>query len=382
MLKKRIHDLIFFYDPTGQYLVMSLAMTFAPALGTLFWLFFRKPCAGMIVICPMFFIINLYSCERTVKHKILIIIISFLSYSGCFIIASMFVSRIYIFLFVVFVLIYLLFLKQKFLYLTANLSTMIAVSIQLPPGYDQAFNRVFEVFISSVIALAVYILFEYLFGRFLIKKSIVHTSEIIYNLFNVFTDSDHGRISKDDIENKYIQRQGFLNRTDIIIEDVYPDTNSKLYHRITLGLSKIDLLVNKEEYFFTGNNEYSRSVNHIYELFRKLSGHIVFFNEYEKYADNIRTNFPQTIRLIDYISAKLKNYILLLKIQKITECDYEDNDIVSEWQSRYREIHLNSKSNISKEELKIYFALNTILTIINEIKKDLNSEKVVEFLKN
>ena len=363
---KYIKDLFYYYDPTNEYFVTALKATIPSCAGLLCLIYFRWPFDLFIFILPalLLMIPALYS---DYKSKIFNMILLCLEICAGQLLISIFYKQQFFLLIVLFVLILVIYSSVKYRMSGGLAVLMIVVCLGLPQGLYNGLYRTIGISIALIISILFLFLFEWFTAKYLIRSTLINVSELVTDSFITFTVTDRSHIDRK-IENKYLFKRGFMNRVDIVIEDIYKTKVDKFYHKITTAVFKADKLIEQEEYFFSKNKVFAKKATAAYYFYRRLFRGTAFLSGYFELHNEINKYVPLTDELVLNITTRLKRLVDMLKLMELPETNIDDSDLIRTWRNNLDELKKLDWQNIDKKIIEFYYGLSCILEDMDRLR--------------
>ncbi|MCF7791103.1 MAG: hypothetical protein K9L78_05415 [Victivallales bacterium] len=382
LIFRKITDLFYYYDPSLEYLIKAFMITLGCSLGVLFMLYTHKPCSIIMIIVPPYFLMLNFSIKKN-KDRLFYSMLFFLlvSFSGFFI--SYFILYKWIIVVYIFITCYLIFSIPKLSPL-ASFAIILSVSIMLPAGYKAGIDRIYETVISFIISFTVLFIYEYIAVKFIIRLSLKRVSELISDLFNIYTHEQNNnyRSIKKRLHNKYFFEKKIIFESDKIhTENLFLKHIDMFHYKTSNALFKLDILINENEYFLSRTNKYAKIVSRIFILFRKLSRDIRFLEFYSDEYRNINKKLPETFAVINNLKKRLYTMQEAITTDKLEMNSVKDETLIREWLNKIEQTAVSKKNIFSSKELKIYFGIYCMLTDMDSLKDKLSKNNFLKVMK-
>ena len=369
---KNIFKFIHSYDPTNEYFINALKATVPTFIAIFCLLYFRWQFNLFIFFMPtMLLLISNLSIDYRNKF-INMTVLTLEVMLGQFIVC-IFSKHEFILLIVLFFLLLTIYSSGKYRIAGGVAGMMIAVSPSLPGGWYNGVQNSISILIAFLISLISLILFECLTGKFRIRSSIIYVSELINDSFVAFTVQNRNNIHKT-IHNKYLFNRAYLNRADMVIENIFKTKIDKFYHKITLAILKADIVIEQEQYLFPKNILFSKKTVAVYYFYRRLFRGTSFLSGYFELHKKINEYVPLTEDLILNINLRLQHLTEILKHKKLPNSDVRDNLLIEKWKKNVTEFKNNDFCNIDERILEFYYGLNYILEDMDKLRTQLNTK--------
>ncbi|MCP4177809.1 MAG: hypothetical protein GY756_08590 [bacterium] len=364
-----MYRLIHSYDPTSEFLIIALKFTIPGCIGILCVMYFRWPSNLLICFSPTLIMAgSLFSVDY--KNKIASMCVVALELMiGQFIICVFFKHQI-----VLVILLFLLFLViygfKKYRMCGGFAVIQIAVCLGFPSGWYNGVEGCIAILIGFIIAIITLLLFEYFTAKFRMGSSLIYISELVNDSFTAFTEKERSNIHRD-IDNKYLFNRPFMNRIDIVVENIFKTKIDKFYHKVGAAVYKADIVIEHEQYIFPKNIVYSRKAIAVYYFYRRLFRGTSFLSGYYDLHEEINKYVPLTDELIVNIKIRLKRLSNIIKKKELPSGDVNDLNLIKNWKNNITEFMKNDCREIDKRILEFNYGLHFIVEDMEKLREQL-----------
>ncbi|HJO96113.1 MAG TPA: hypothetical protein QF753_22165 [Victivallales bacterium] len=369
IILKKIYRIIHSYDPTNEHFINAMKNTIPGCLGIFCLVYFRWPFNLFIFFTPAFILVpSLFFLDY--KNKIInMVLLSLEIMVGQFVIC-VFAKHQFVLIILLFFLFIQIYSSVKYRMVGGLAAIFIAISLGLPKGWYNGVESCIGILIAFILAIISLFLFEYFTTRFRIRSSLVYISELVNDSFTVFTEIDRKNISRE-IDNKYLFNRPFMDRIDIVVENIFKTKIDKFYHKVATAVYKADIVIEQEQYIFSKNIVYSRKAIAVYYFYRRLFREIAFLSGYYDLHEQINMYVPLTDELIMNLSLRLKKLSSIIKKREIPDHDIVDLNLIENWKENVAEFKKNDCRKIDKRILEFNYGLWCIIEDIEKLRKQL-----------
>jgi len=361
----RLHQ----WDPISDAAINALKLTIPGIVGTICWLYFRKPFSFWITLLPPFAMFVVFS-SSTYKQK-------FLNLTAFFVPLAIMQFAVAILLTHPFILIIFLFISSfivisifKYRYATIFAVLCAVIYIDLQPGWYLGVNRIIEIIISFVIISVLIIIYEYLFSIVKLKKIIVYLLELLWDSFYLLTVSDSGEGSRK-LKNKYLFERALCFKSDFEVEKIFNTDTEKFSHKVVTELINKGKFIDSEEFIFEKNRNYRDYVNSIYILLRRGLRSVTYLRSFSNKKIEIYKFCPTTSILVKNIEEAFSKIVLCFKHDYKIDTFFNEKHI-EKWNNECDKLAESQKNIIDDGVLESIYGIKYLITDLKKIEKILH----------
>ncbi len=369
IILNKFYRLIHSYDPTSEFFINALKFTIPGCIGIFCLIFFRWPSNSLVFFSPPIIMAGTLFYTDYKSKIISMVVVSLELMIGQFIICVFNKHQV-----VLIILLFLLFLAiygyRKYRMGGGFAVIQIAVCLGFPPGWYNGVEGCIGILIGFIIAITSLFLFEYFTARFRMRSSLIYISELVNDSFTAFTEKERSNIHKD-IDNKYLFNRPFMNRVDIVVENIFKTKIDKFYHKVGSAVYKADIVIEQEQYIFPKNTVYSRKAIAVYYFYRRLFRGTSFLSGYFDLHEEINKYVPLTDELIINIRIRLKRLSNIMKKREMPSCDVNDLNLIKNWRNNITEFMKKDCREIDKRILEFNYGLCFLVEDIEKLREQL-----------
>ncbi|MEI6056768.1 MAG: hypothetical protein WCR55_12010 [Lentisphaerota bacterium] len=364
-----IQKLVDTYDPARESFICALKATIPALIATAIYLYFRRPFSSVFFYTSAYCLVLTFF-YPTYKGKITVLAVTiFLAMLGMFTV-SILTKHIYTMLFVLFPILMIIFGSMKYKYAASVAPVFIAIALALPTGWREGVNRCIELGISFAICLFCLALYELIFVKYRARSNLVYISELIYDLFFVYTSEDKVFASKK-IRYKHLFKKHSLYRTDIIPNKIFKNDSDRFMYKVNLVLTKTLPVVFDEDYIFARSKFYIYGLRDIFTLYRRMYRNISLMTNFEFNLQKLCEHVPLTDKLIENIRARLKNQNRSIYLRQTPNQSVRDPELIEDWMSNLNSFLSKLPPEIDKSEMEYLLGLRYIVHDIDALRAKL-----------
>lgn len=361
------------YDPSRECLICALKATIPALIATAIYLYFRRPLSSLFFYTASYCLVLTFF-YPTYKGKITVLVMTIaLTMVGIFTV-NVLNKHIYTMLLVLFPILMITFGSMKYKYTAAVVPTFIAISLALPSGWYEGVNRCIELMISLGICLCCLVLYEYIFVKHRARANLIYVSELINDLFFLYTSADKLSASKE-IRYKHLFKKQSLYRTEIIPKKIFNNDSDRFMYKVNLALIKALPVVFDENYIFSKNKFYIYGLRDLLTLYRRMFRNITFMTAFEYNEQTLCTHVPLTDKLIENLRDRLNNQNRAIYLKKAPTLSARNQELIDEWMTNLNSFLSNTPLDANKSEMEFLLGLKYIVYDIDALRSKLRKTK-------
>jgi hypothetical protein len=307
---RSINNLFKLWDPTFENLIFALEIVTPAVLAVLFWVYTQKPCTMlMITIAPVATMTTFNANKFNTKTRNLFLMFTSMG-CGAFIISIL--SNYKTLLIVALcILVFFCYISSKYIFMSLTAWT-VATFLTIPIGFYQGIDRLCEAGVSFLIALLSLLFYEFICGKIIMKASLTHISELLYDLFYISTETNKKQDTTK-IYSKYLYNKDALTRVNLYGHYIFENDIDKFNYKIGSFLRKTDIIFTEKQFFFNKNFNYALTCLPASKCYRKLYRSMRFIENFRNRKDDILKILPETEKVIQDIRLNLKFISIFIK---------------------------------------------------------------------
>lgn len=357
------------YDPARESFICALKATIPGLIALAVLLYFRRPFTMLVLLMPPM-CIGLTFFYPTYKGKISIIVVTIALTMAGVLTVSLLVKHIYTMLLVLFPLLMIMFGSMKYRYAASVAPTFVAVALALPPGGYEGENRCIELAVALIICVCCLLLYELMFVKYRARSNLIYVSELINNLFFLYTSEDKIPASKK-IRYKHLFKRHSLYRTDIIPTKIFKNDSDRYIYKVNMALTRALPIMFDENYVFAGSKLYIYGLRDIFTLYRRMFRNITYLTSFDYNLKTLCAHVPLTDKLIDNIRERLKSQNKAIALRQMPSLSIRDPDLYERWAANLNSFLNNAPPNSDKSEMEYLLGLKYIVYDIDALRSKL-----------
>lgn len=361
------------YDPARECIILALKATIPALIATAIYLYFRRPFSSVFFYTPSYCLVLTFFYPKY-RQKITVLLITIGLTTIGMLTVGILDKHIYTLLIVLFPILMITFGTMKYKYVASLVPTFIAIALALPTGWYEGVNRCIEMAVSLIICLFCLVLFELIFVKYRLRSNLAYMSELINDLFLVYTSADKTSAGKQ-IRYKHLFKKHSLYRTDIIPTKIFKNDSDRFIYKINMALIKTLPVVFEEDYIFAQNKFYDYRLRDIFTLYRRMFRNISLMTSYEFNMERLCIHVPLTDKLIENIRARIRTQNTSIRLRQVPDLSLRDPELIEKWTANLHSFQANLAPETDKSEMEYLLGLRYILNDIDALRAKLRKIK-------
>lgn len=363
------HKFVDAYDPARECIIFALKATIPALIATAIYLYCRRPFSSIFFYMAAYCMVLTFF-YPTYRGKITVLLITMILTTVGMFTVSILNKNIYTLLIVLFPILMITFGSMKYKYVASLVPTFIAISLALPAGWYEGVNRCIEMAISFLICVFCLVLYEFIFVKYRLRSNLAYMSELIYDLFLLYTSEDKVSASKE-IRYKHLFKKHSLYRTDIIPTKIFKNDSDRFTYKINLALSKILPIAFGEDYIFAQNKFYVYGLRDVVTLYRRMYRNISLMTSFELDLEKLSEDVPLTDKLIENLRARIRTQNRSIRLRQIPDLSVRDPELTEKWLANLYHFQSNISTDTNKKEMEYLLGLKYVLNDIDVLRTKL-----------
>lgn len=333
------------WDPTSEYLAWATEFSLIMLLVAFYWMYTLKPMSAMICIAPLTFglaVQGVGNFKQKMRMSVILLVgLAITAFTAC-VIVNYPVPMIIAMSFFVF----LSFIFPKYRYLLL-ITVFVGEFVDFPSGWDSGLQRICEASVSFVAIVATLLISELIYGKYIVRSSIRYFSEVVHDLFLLYTQADTEQNLLKEIYSKHLFKEESLTRTDLYIHKIFRNDITKFRYKAGQVVFKIEGVFVLDRFFFRSNFDCATKYIEIFTSLRRIFRSVNLLEDYKQHRDELKSLIPESEVIIEYIQSSLHSIVKSIRLEDFHLA--ENESIPQKWSSAMNA--LREKGNVETPEL-------------------------------